>query len=180
MKNCLGIEIGHYRIKIAYAEKGELKEFISERVQGMDLTDMHVCADLIKDLLKEYAIRCRNVVFVIRQEDVYVRRFEMPLMTEEQLRLNLPYEFHDYIGDEMDKYVFDYAMIQTKERTMDLLGAACTKTLSQQFGKDGAPEARRPGPGSAWSGADSGVCTRAKGLRCSGSGNPGAADSFLP
>ena len=95
MKNCLGIEIGHYRIKIAYAEKGELKEFISERVQGMDLTDMHVCADLIKDLLKEYAIRCRNVVFVIRQEDVYVRRFEMPLMTEEQLRLNLPYEFHD-------------------------------------------------------------------------------------
>ena len=30
MKNCLGIEIGHYRIKIAYAEKGELKEFISE------------------------------------------------------------------------------------------------------------------------------------------------------
>ena len=135
MKNCLGIEIGHYRIKIAYAEKGELKEFISERVQGMDLTDMHVCADLIKDLLKEYAIRCRNVVFVIRQEDVYVRRFEMPLMTEEQLRLNLPYEFHDYIGDEMDKYVFDYAMIQTKERTMDLLGAACTKTLSQQFEK---------------------------------------------
>ena len=135
MKNCLGIEIGHYRIKIAYAEKGELKEFISERVQGMDLTDMHVCADLIKDLLKEYAIRCRNVVFVIRQKDVYVRRFEMPLMTEEQLRLNLPYEFHDYIGDEMDKYVFDYAMIQTKERTMDLLGAACTKTLSQQFEK---------------------------------------------
>ena len=43
-----------------------------------------------------------------------MRRFEMPLMTEEQLRLNLPYEFHDYIGDEMDKYVFDYAMIQTK------------------------------------------------------------------
>ena len=69
MKNCLGIEIGHYRIKIAYAEKGKLKEFISERVQGMDLTDMRVCADLIKDLLKEYAIRCRNVVFVIRQED---------------------------------------------------------------------------------------------------------------
>lgn len=135
MKNCLGIEIGHYRIKIAYAEKGELKEFISERVQGMDLTDMRVCADLIKDLLKEYAIRCRNVVFVIRQEDAYVRRFEMPLMTEEQLRLNLPYEFHDYIGDEMDKYVFDYAMIQTKERTMDLLGAACTKALTQQFEK---------------------------------------------
>ena len=85
MKNCLGIEIGHYRIKIAYAENGELREFISERVEGIDRNDMRQYADLIKDLLKEYAIRCRNVVFVIRQEDAYVRRFELPLMTEEQL-----------------------------------------------------------------------------------------------
>lgn len=128
-------EIGHYRIKIAYAEKGELREFISERVEGIDRNDMRQYADLIKDLLKEYAIRCRNVVFVIRQEDVYVRRFELPLMTEEQLRLNLPYEFHDYIGNEMDKYVFDYAMIYADQEKMDLIGAACTKELSQQFEK---------------------------------------------
>lgn len=52
MKNCLGIEIGHYRIKIAYAEKGELREFISERVEGIDRNDMRQYADLIKDLLK--------------------------------------------------------------------------------------------------------------------------------
>ena len=135
MKNCLGIEIGHYRIKIAYAENGELREFISERVEGIDRNDMRQYADLIKDLLKEYAIRCRNVVFVIRQEDAYVRRFELPLMTEEQLRLNLPYEFHDYIGNEMDKYVFDYAMIYADQEKMDLIGAACTKELSQQFEK---------------------------------------------
>lgn len=135
MKNCLGIEIGHYRVKIAYVERGELKEFISERIQGMDLSNMRLYADLIKDLLKEYAIRCRNVVFVIQPEDAYVRRFELPLMTEEQLRMNLPYEFHDYIGDEIDQYVFDYAMIEQKEETMDLLGAACTKELSQQFQK---------------------------------------------
>ena len=55
--------------------------------RGIDRNDMRQYADLIKDLLKEYAIRCRNVVFVIRQEDAYVRRFELPLMTEEQLRL---------------------------------------------------------------------------------------------
>ena len=53
MKNCLGIEIGHYRIKIAYAENGELREFISERVEGIDRNDMRQYADLIKDLLKE-------------------------------------------------------------------------------------------------------------------------------
>ena len=49
MRNCLGIEIGHYRIKIAYAENGELREFISERVEGIDRNDMRQYADLIKD-----------------------------------------------------------------------------------------------------------------------------------
>ena len=133
---CCCMEIyGHNGIKIAYAENGELREFISERVEGIDRNDMRQYADLIKDLLKEYAIRCRNVVFVIRQEDAYVRRFELPLMTEEQLRLNLPYEFHDYIGNEMDKYVFDYAMIYADQEKMDLIVAACTKELSQQFEK---------------------------------------------
>lgn len=159
MKNCLGIEIGHYRIKIAYAEKGELKEFISEKVQGIDLTDMRACADLIRDLLKEYVIKCKNVIFVIKPDDAYVRRFELPKMTEEQLKLNLPYEFHDYIGDDTDKYVFDYAVVDAadddrdqrrendseigdsdsvnipKGETMHIIGAACSKELSQGYKK---------------------------------------------
>ena len=29
MKNCLGIEIGHYRVKIAYMEHGELQTYVS-------------------------------------------------------------------------------------------------------------------------------------------------------
>ena len=33
MKKCLGIEIGNYRIKIAYMEKGVLRECISERIE---------------------------------------------------------------------------------------------------------------------------------------------------
>lgn len=161
MRNCLGIEIGRCRIKIAYAEKGELKEFISEKVEGIDLADMKSCAELIRDLLKEYVIRCKNVIFVIKPEDAYVRRFELPRMTEEQLKLNLPYEFHDYIGDDTDKYVFDYAVIDVehddvdeeqdadsdssavdiekynnnRRNTMNILGAACTKELSQKYKK---------------------------------------------
>ena len=33
----------------------------------------------------------------------------MPEMTAEQLVYNLPYEFRDYITDELKKYVFDYS-----------------------------------------------------------------------
>ena len=53
MKNCLGIEIGNYRIKIAYMEKGVLKEYISERIE-----EARLCAETIRDLLAQKMIRC--------------------------------------------------------------------------------------------------------------------------
>ena len=53
MKNCLGIEIGHYRVKIAYMEHGELQTYVSERLETENQTDMKVYAELIKDVLKE-------------------------------------------------------------------------------------------------------------------------------
>ena len=52
MKNCLGIEIGHYRVKIAYMEHGELQTYVSERLETENQTDMKVYAELIKDVLK--------------------------------------------------------------------------------------------------------------------------------
>jgi len=40
MKNCLGIEIGHYRVKIAYMEHGELQTYVSERLETENQTDI--------------------------------------------------------------------------------------------------------------------------------------------
>lgn len=58
MKNCLGIEIGNYRIKIAYMEKGVLKEWISERIEEGAKPDARLCAETIRDLLAQKMIRC--------------------------------------------------------------------------------------------------------------------------
>lgn len=133
MKNCLGIEIGHYRVKIAYMEHGELQTYVSERLETENQTDMKVYAELIKDVLKENNIRCKNAVFVLRQDDTYVKRCSVPLMTVDQLKLNLPFEFHDYIGDELEQYQFDYGVIERTEDQMDLIAACCRKNLCQQF-----------------------------------------------
>ena len=119
MKNCLGIEIGHYRVKIAYMEHGELQTYVSERLETENQTDMKVYAELIKDVLKENNIRCKNAVFVLRQDDTYVKRCSVPLMTVDQLKLNLPFEFHDYIGDELEQYQFDYGVIERTEDQPD-------------------------------------------------------------
>ena len=133
MKNCLGIEIGHYRIKIAYIEKDGLREYISERIDEGSLTDMKLYADTIRDLLARKGIRCKRAVFILRQEDAYVKRFKLPLMTAEQLKLNLPYEFHDYIGDGLDAYQFDYAVLDRTDEEIEFLAAACRKELCQHF-----------------------------------------------
>ena len=52
MKNCLGIEIGHCRIKIAYMERGELKKYVSVRLDNDTLTDMKLYAEFIQDILR--------------------------------------------------------------------------------------------------------------------------------
>ncbi len=135
MKNCLGIEIGHYRVKIAYMERGELKKYVSVRLDTDTLTDMKLYAEFIQDVLRENGIRCKHVVFALRQDDTYVKRCSLPLMTTEQLKLNLPYEFHDYIGEELDAYQFDYAVIERTEDSLDLLAASCRKELCQQLQK---------------------------------------------
>ena len=45
MKNCLGIEIGNYRIKIAYMEKACWKGWISERIEERsEKPDARLCA----------------------------------------------------------------------------------------------------------------------------------------
>ena len=135
MKNCLGIEIGHCRIKIAYMERGELKKYVSVRLDNDTLTDMKLYAEFIQDILRENNIHCKNVVFALRQDDTYVKRCRLPLMTTDQLKLNLPYEFHDYIGEELGAYQFDYAVIERTEEQLDLLAAACRKELCGQFKK---------------------------------------------
>ena len=56
-------------------------------------------------------------------------------MTTEQLKLNLPYEFQDYIGERLDAFQYDYAMIDRTDDGMELLAAACRKELCQQFEK---------------------------------------------
>ena len=67
----------------------------------------------------------------------------MPIMTEDQLKYNLPFEFRDYITDELKGYVFDYAMIGVKQAeesseaaeaelaggAMELMAVAAPKSL---------------------------------------------------
>lgn len=133
MKTCLGIEVGHYHVKISYIEQGVLKNYISERIEVDLRSNMKLYAEFVRDILSEHGIRCRNVVFVLPEEETYVKHVRLPIMTEEQLKLNLPYEFQSYFDDELAAYQFDHFVIERTERELDILAAACKKEICQNY-----------------------------------------------
>ena len=63
----------------------------------------------------------------------------MPAMTVDQLKINLPYEFHDYITEDKDKYFYDYAVINKTSDTdgnlteMELMAVAAPKETINQY-----------------------------------------------
>ncbi|WP_197026454.1 type II secretion system protein GspL [Oribacterium sp. P6A1] len=134
----VGIDIGDYRIKVSYIVKGNVKKSFYEdvpdnAVKGGMIKFWDAMAIFLKDTFKSHGIRCKNVIFSVPVNGVYVRAVELPVMTIKQLELNLPFEFQDYISDNTDKYFYDYAVIEQGEKNMKLLAVACSRELINKY-----------------------------------------------
>lgn len=134
----VGVDIGDYRMKISYIVKGKIKEFFYENipdnaVKGGMIQYWDAMAEFLRDTLKAHKLRCKSVIFSVPVNGVYIRTVDLPLMTVKQLELNLPFEFHDYISDDTDKYFYDYAVIERGDKNMKLLAVACSKELIERY-----------------------------------------------
>ena len=124
-KTILGIDIGYDNLKLVLMRGGELKKAISVPMPKNLMRDGNIISnesmgELIRDTMKQAGLRAANAAIVLPNESVYVKNVEMPRMTADQLAYNLPFEFHDYITDELRDYVFDYAMLDAEnDRAVD-------------------------------------------------------------
>ena len=113
-KSCLGIDIGKDQIKLVLM-KGEniVKTASVQMPEGLlkdgRIVSVETTGELIRKTMKENKIRCKEAAVVVSSGICFLRNVTMPEMTAEQLVYNLPYEFRDYITDELKKYVFDYS-----------------------------------------------------------------------
>ena len=119
-KNILGIDIGYDSLKMVLANGRHVKKAVSvpmpkQLIREGRVVSPETMAELIRNTMKENGIRCNRAALVLPSEIGFVRNIIMPQMTSDQLVYNLPYEFRDYITDELKNYVFDYAMISTPE-----------------------------------------------------------------
>ncbi len=136
----VGISIGNYRISVSYVVKGQLKSYFYENVPDNAVKDGMIqywdaMSEFLRDTLKQHGIKCKNVIFSVPLNGVYIRNIELPLMNLQQLELNLPFEFHDYISESSDKYFYDYAVIDKTDKSMKLQAVACSKELIEHYRK---------------------------------------------
>ncbi len=135
-KTCLGIDIGNNRLKVAVKNRGVVRKVISEVVPDGLMNENHLVSydamgDFLKETLKRNRISIKKAHLCMPIHEVYLRAAVLPMMSISQLRVNLPYEFHDYITEDMDRYVYDYAVLPDTENDgqLHLLTVAASKEL---------------------------------------------------
>ena len=112
----LGVSCGHGRIALSLIKGGKLKKSLWRDVdesilERSEIKSKRLFAEFLKDLMKENGISCRNVAFGIPDTDVFTRTVTMPAMSDDQIRLNIPFEFRDFIYGELKEFIFDYAYL---------------------------------------------------------------------
>lgn len=137
-KNYVGIDIGYSTVKMAEIVNGKVAALASAPVPDNLIKDGKILsyetlADVLRDMARENKIKAKACALVLPTEISFVRSITVPRMTVEQLELNLPYEFHDYIKKETNMYYYDYAVVGEERdengeiEAYRLLAAAVTK-----------------------------------------------------
>lgn len=113
-KSCLGIDIGKDQLKLVLMKGETIQKAVSVQMpEGLlkegRIVSVETTGELIRKTMKENKIRCKEAAVVVSSGVCFLRNVTMPEMTADQLVYNLPYEFRDYITDELKKYVFDYS-----------------------------------------------------------------------
>lgn len=137
-KKYLGIDIEDRFLKLVVMKDGKAQKTCLEVmpdniVMGGRIAAFHALSDYLRDTVRRNKIRVKDVAFALPSETYYIRRVKLPKMTAAQLQINLPYEFHDYLQDDTDQYVFDYSVLSVDEKSMELLIAALSKRQVEQY-----------------------------------------------
>lgn len=139
-KKIMGFEIGNYTMKIALCIDDVIQKYVDAKMpEGMVIDDEIVSWEAMADFIKESVsgndFACRYATVALPTKLAYITRITMPLMTIDQLKVNLPFEFHDYITEDMDKFVYDYSVISIDEddKKMEILAVAAEKEIIEKY-----------------------------------------------
>lgn len=144
-KNLLGLDIGSQSIKmvdIAKTRSGYVLKALglglipSECIVDKDIMDSETVVDTVKNLRENLKIRIRGTATAISGHSVIVKKAELPLMNEGELRETLLIEAEQYIPfDINDVYLDSFILGESIERSdmMDVLFVAAKRELVDDY-----------------------------------------------
>lgn len=134
----IGIEIGSAALKLSLVRGGRIQAMASARIPSglvVDgrVTDPAAMTALLKTVLAENCIRRGPCALVLPRQAVAAQRITLPVMSEAALKLNLPFEFRDYVGADAGEYDYDYIVNGIRDGVMDLYAAAVRRSLVEEY-----------------------------------------------
>lgn len=136
-KTRLGFDIGSSSMKVAVLQgEGVRVEEIRLPENMVDaagvITLPHAFIQFLKQAKKELGLPRGGAALVLPPSQVICRLVTMPKMTTQQLLMNLPYEFTDFIQGVADQYHCDYAVCtplagDNTEQGLPMMAAAAAK-----------------------------------------------------
>jgi len=111
----------------------------SNLVDGYNIVSEESFAIFLKSTKKKKKIKTKNCAIVMPEGSTYFRTVVSPSLNDEQIRLNLPFEFRNYIGPDSAKYNYDYIIegVEYDEdknpKSLNLIAAAGLKEVVDQY-----------------------------------------------
>ena len=142
-KTRLGFDIGSSSMKVAVRQGGALR--LEEVPLPENLVDNggialpHAFVQFLRQVKKDLRLPRGAAALVLPPSQVICRMVTMPRMTTEQLLMNLPYEFTDFIQGVADQYYCDYALCEPtgeeEEEGLTMMAAAAAKQTLAEYAR---------------------------------------------
>lgn len=138
----VAFDLGNKSLKIAAVKKGtlELHEIpLPEHLMEEDTVTMpHAFSAFLKKTRKELRLPGGPAGLLLPPSQVICRLVTLPRMSLDQLMLNLPYEFNDFIHGEPHQYYCDYALCREteeagEEEPLTMMAAAAQRHQIQEY-----------------------------------------------
>jgi len=137
-KKYIGVEIGTDTAKIAVYGSGGIEKLAYGRLPENLVREGRVTApaamsEFLKQMMKDNGIRPGDCGFVIPTQLVIAHHVSVPVMGENELKINLPFEFRDFVGKDSEKYDYDYSVVRVADNRMELYAAAVPKSAVDSY-----------------------------------------------
>lgn len=143
-KTTIGIDIGAGALKMVQWDGAQIRRAVSaplpdNLVKEGRIVSYEAMADFIKETARGNRVSGRDCAVVLPAGLAFLRRVSLPAMSVDQLAVNLPYEFRDYLTMGKDQYFYDYAVNELRKNEdgapleLDLTAAAVPKAVIAEY-----------------------------------------------